>query len=91
MKVIKAVYDDATDYILRIVAEFESIPTIVETFNMDDFKQAKKGRPILTRHGTSNLPLVVFEDENLEEVAAIWSEENPDWLVAISKKLEEIS
>jgi hypothetical protein len=82
--------DHDTKFILDIIEAFESI-CVLETFNMDNYKEAKKGRPILTRHGTTNLPLIVFEDENLEEVAAIWSEQNPDWEKDITKKLLEIS
>ena len=89
MKVIKAIYDKNTDFIIDIVNSFKE--HLIETFNMSNQKQAKKGRPILTRHGTNNLPLIVFEDENLEEVAAIWSEENPSWQVWIEHTLRMIS
>ena len=43
----------------------------------------------MTRFGTKNVPLVVFENENLDEYAAIWSEQNPDWEKEISDKLNE--
>ena len=43
----------------------------------------------MTRHGTPNVPLIVFKDENLKEYAAIWSESNPDWLAEINKILNE--
>jgi hypothetical protein len=90
MKVIKAVYNEKTRFITDIVDSFEK-ECIIEKFNMDHHKQAKDGRPILTRHGTTNVPLVVFEDENLDEVAAIWSEEEPSWEVWITHTLKEIS
>ena len=41
----------------------------------------------MERHGTSQVPLVVFENENLDEFAAIWSENNPNWLEEIQKIL----
>ena len=43
----------------------------------------------MTRHGTTNVPLIVLSDENLDEYAAIWSEENPDWEKKIIEKLKE--
>ena len=42
----------------------------------------------MVRHGTKNVPLIVFEDENLQEVSAIWSEQNPDWKSEILKNLK---
>lgn len=90
MKIIKVVYNENTKFILDIVRSYNGL-CITEEFNIDHFKETKKGRPILTRHGTNNVPLVVFEDENLEEVAAIWSESNPDWEFQIAKTLNDIS
>ena len=90
MKVIKVVYNEDTKFILDIVRSYDG-PCITEEFNMNHIKDAKKARPILTRHGTKNVPLIVFEDENLEEVAAIWSEEYPDWDVWIAHTLKMIS
>ena len=43
----------------------------------------------MERHGTKKLPLIVLEDENLKEYAAIWSEQNPDWKVELIKKMNE--
>ena len=90
MKVIKAVYNEESKFIVDIVEGFKDT-CIIETFNMDHHQQAKKGRPILTRMGTSNLPVVVFEDENLEEVSAIWPEQEPSWEVWIAHTLKEIA
>lgn len=44
----------------------------------------------MERYGTKNIPLVVFEDENLQEYGAIWSESNPDWKSEIIKKLTDV-
>lgn len=90
MKVIKVVYNEDTKFILDIVRSYNGL-CITEEFNMDHFQEAKKARPILTRHGAKNVPLIVFEDENLDEVAAIWAEENPDWDVWIAHTLKMIS
>lgn len=92
MKVIKVVFSDETNYILNIVEEFED-KAIIETFNIDIRKQQKAARSIQTNFGTKKVPLIVFEDENLEEVDAIWSESNPDWgkrIGEILSKLEEV-
>lgn len=88
MKIIKVIYNSESEFILGIV---DTVPAkhIIEKYNMDFHKDKKKAREILERHGTKNLPLVVFENENLDEYAAIWSEQNPDWRVEINNKLNE--
>ena len=43
----------------------------------------------MTIFGTKLLPLIVFEDENLKEYNAIWSERNPDWAEEINKILAD--
>lgn len=88
MKVLKVIYDDDTSFILDIV---NNIPykVCIETFNINDYRQKKKVLPIMVRHGTKNIPLIVFEDENLQEFTAIWSEQNPDWKKEIIKILQK--
>lgn len=88
MKFIKVVYNDESDFILNILNEFDIKQ--IELYNIDDYKQKKKAIPIMTRHGTKNVPLIVFEDENLQEYAAIWSESYPDWRLELSKKLKDV-
>lgn len=89
MKVIKVVYSEKDKSILDVV-QIYSASCVIEAYNINHHKQEKKGRPILTRHGTKNTPLIVFEDENLIEVAAIWSETNPDWDLAIADTLHRL-
>lgn len=86
MRIVKVVYDDESDYIMDIVLNISQIKYL-EAYNISDYRQKKKALPIMTRNGTKNVPLVVFEDENLQEVSAIWSEQNPDWKTEIIKKL----
>ena len=88
MKVIKVVYNDETKFIVDIVNAIKE-KHLLELYNTDFHKDKKKAREILERHGTRNLPLIVFENENLDEYAAIWSEQNPDWRVEINNKLNE--
>ena len=87
MKVIKVIYNDKTDFINEIIDKIKE-KVIIERFTLEDYKQRKKAIPIMTRHGTNNVPLIVFENENLEEFAAIWSEQYPDWELEINKILK---
>ena len=87
MRVIKVIYDFDTDFICEIVDKVKE-NNIVEYYNVNLHKDSRKARPIQTRFGTKNLPLIVFEDENLVEVGAIWPEASPDWEVAIKKQLK---
>lgn len=87
MKIIKVIYDDKTTFINKIIDNITE-KVIVERFTLEDYKQRKKALPIMTRHGTTNVPLVVFADENLDEYAAVWSEQKPDWELEINKILK---
>ena len=88
MKVLTVIYDDATDYIIKIVDNIEK-KVLIEKLTLEVYKQRKKAIPIMTRFGTTNVPLIVFADENLDEYAAIWSEENPDWSTEINNILNK--
>lgn len=86
MKILKVIYDDNTKSILDIT---RAIPVKLyrEEYNISNYKEKKKALPIMTRHGTKLVPLLVFEDENLIEYAAIWSETSPNWEEEINKIL----
>ena len=86
MKLIKVIYDNSTEFIVGIVKKITK-EKLTEYYNIDDYKQKKKALPIMTRHGTKKVPLIVFADENLQEVSAIWSEQKPDWNLEILKQL----
>lgn len=86
MNVIKVLYNKDTVFIKDIVNKFKE-GNILEFYNSDILKEAKKMRPIQTRFGTTKLPLIVFENENLEEVFAIWKESNPNWEESIKNYL----
>lgn len=87
MKIIKVVYDDESNFIVDTINKLKK-NSIVDFYNIDDYKQKKKAIPIMTRYGTKKVPLVVFANENLDETTAIWSEQNPDWDVEINKILK---
>ena len=87
MRFIKVIYDNNSNYIVEIIKEISNI-TLVEYYNIDVNQEKRKAIPIMVRHGTKNGPLIVFEDENLQEVSAIWSEQNPDWKSEILKNLK---
>jgi len=87
MKILKVIYNNETSFILDILKEVEDV--IVEEYNISDYREKKKAIPIMVRHGTKQTPLIVFENENLEEICAIWNENNPNWLIEINKILNE--
>jgi len=88
MKVIKVIYNNECEFIMKIVDEVTE-PHILEEYNISYRQDRKKAREIMERHGTKKLPLIILEDENLEEYAAIWSEQNPDWKVELIKKMSD--
>ena len=87
MRFIKVIYDNNSNYIVEIIKGISNI-TLVEYYNIDVNQEKRKAIPIMVRHGTKHVPLIVFEDENLQEVSAIWSEQNPDWKSEILKNLK---
>ncbi len=88
MKVIKVIFNNDTKFITDIISEID-IPYILEEYNISYIKDRKKCREMMERHGTRSVPLIIFEDENLKEYSAIWSEQKPDWKLEILKKLRE--
>jgi hypothetical protein len=90
IKLIKTIYNDKTNFIQDIVNKKNVL--IKEFYNINNYKEAKKIATLQTRLGTKNVPLVVFFDENMEWVNAIWPESNPDWEkdidIIIKKHLE---
>lgn len=88
MKIIKVVYSEETKFILDVISKI-NIPVLTEPYDVSFHKDRKKAREIMERYGTKNTPLLVFEDENLEEYGAIWSESSPDWNKEILKKLND--
>ena len=72
MKIIKLVYNNNTKSTIDLLKDIPR--TILETYNYDHYKERKKAIPIMTRHGAKQFPFIVFENENLEEYAAYWSE-----------------
>jgi hypothetical protein len=87
MKIIKVILNNDTTFISDIISEI-TIPHILEEYNISYIKDRRKAREIMERHGTKQVPLIVFEDENIKECCAIWSEQNPNWKEEIIKKLE---
>jgi hypothetical protein len=87
MKIIKTVYDEKCKFILEIIKNLPHKRIFTEFYNYDNKSERKIAQGILTRFGTKKLPLIVFEDENLIEYNAIWSERNPDWKEEINKIL----
>ena len=81
-------HDNNSKFILDIANQIKS-SIYVEQYNIDVLKEKKKAIPIMTRFGTTKVPLIVFADENLEEFNAIWSEQSPNWEEEIKNILSE--
>lgn len=86
MKFIQVIYNNNSEFIVEIVKKLYN-NDLMEFFNIDYSKDKKKAAPFMVNHGTKNVPLIIFKDENLEDVDAIWSESNPNWEEEIIKKL----
>lgn len=89
MKTIKVVYNNSTDFILKIVDKFKD-QCYIELYNFDIYKEKRKVRVLQEDYGTKNFPFLVFEDENLRGIGAIWSENSPDWEKEINKILNNV-
>lgn len=84
MLTLNVIYNDSTSYILDIINEFEK-KVYLELYNLDKPRQRTKVRKLREDHGTKNVPLLVFQDENLDYFDAIWPEYVPDWREEIIK------
>ena len=87
MKFTKVIYNNETEFILEIINKHVK-QEFLELYNISYRKDRRKAKEILERHGTKNVPLIIFENENLEECDAIWSESKPDWEKEIINKLK---
>lgn len=86
MKTVKVVYNNSTNFILEIINKFKN-QAYIELYNFDIYKERGKVRVLQEDYGTKTFPFLVFEDENLKGVAAVWSENSPDWENEINKIL----
>lgn len=91
MKIIKVIYSNSTKGILQVLDRLDKTKysLYIEVYNINNKKDKKNAQGIMTRFGTKILPLIVFEDENLVEYKAIWSETNPNWEEEINKILAD--
>lgn len=89
MNTIKVIHNNDTKFILDIAKKFKS-RAYIEPYNFDVLRLRKKIYRMQEEYGTRKFPLIVFEDENMVEIGAIWSESNPDWESAIENILNSI-
>ena len=87
MKTIKVLYNNSNSAILDIVDKFRG-RAYIESYNSNNYNDRSKVRQIQEDYGTKNSPLIIFEDENLNSIGAIWSENKPDWEKEIDNKLK---
>lgn len=85
---MSVVYDSESSFILDLINSLEG-DRIIDSFNIDHYKEKRRAISIMNRHGTKNVPLVVFKDNNFEEIDAIWSESNPDWELELKKRFNK--
>ena len=85
MQTLKVLYNNNCTFIIDIVNKFKDY-FYIELYNYDS-KQKRKIKLMMEDFGTTNLPLILFQDENLKDIFAIWSENNPDWEKEILNKL----
>lgn len=85
MNTLKVLYNNKTKFIESIALEFNK-SFYVELYNFDIYKSKSKIRKMQENFGSKNYPLIIIEDENLIEIDAIYSENNPDWKLEIYKK-----
>ena len=89
MNTIKVIHNNDTKFILDIVKKFKS-RAYIEPYNFDTLRLRKKIHRMQEEFGSKKFPLIIIEDENIEEVAAIWSESNPDWESTIENILNQL-
>ena len=89
MNTIKVIHNNDTKFILDIVKKFKS-RAYIEPYNFDTLRLRKKIYKMQEEFGSKKFPLIIIEDENIEEVAAIWSESNPDWESTIENILNQL-
>jgi len=74
MRVIKLVYNNETKDNVFSILDKVTYPIYLETYNFDNYKQRKNAILLMTRHGAKQLPILIFENENVVEYAAYWPE-----------------
>jgi hypothetical protein len=89
MLTIKVIHNNDTKFILDIVKEFKS-RAYIEPYNSNVSRLKGKIYKMQEAFGSRKVPLIVFEDENMEELGAIWSESNPDWKLEIKTMLNKL-
>ena len=87
MKVVRIAYNKDTKFIIDIIEKFEEY-FYLEKYNLNNRKESKIVRSIQTELGSKKLPLIAIQDENLDLIGAIWSENNPNWEEEIIKHIK---
>ena len=87
MKVVRVAYNKDTKFIIDIIEKFEEY-FYLEKYNLNNRKESKIVRSIQTELGSKNLPLIAIQDENLDLIGAIWSENKPNWEEEIIKHIK---
>jgi hypothetical protein len=87
MNTLNIIYNKKSDFILPIVEEFKG-QCYIDLYNMDTYKYRSVIKKMQEEFGSKNYPLIIIQNENLQNIDAIWSESDPDWKKEITKKLK---
>lgn len=86
---LKLIYDEDTKFIVDVVNSLLcNVDVCIEKYDISNYKDKKKALPIMTKFGTRQVPLLVFENEKGIEYTAIWNETSPNWIKEIKKILK---
>ena len=88
MKILNIIYDNDSKFIYDMIDELDGHYHIYK-FNFESRDKAKC-RKLMEEYGTRNLPLIVIQDENLDFIGGVWSENTTDWKKEINNLKNKI-
>lgn len=74
MQILSIFYDNATKYVLDYLKDYRNKYIFIE-YDFTYKKDRTKGRKEMGKYSARELPFVLLEDENLNYIKAIWTEE----------------
>lgn len=88
MRILNVIYDNDSKFIYDMVDELENHYHIYK-LNFES-RDKSKCRKMMEEYGTRNFPLLVIQDENLDYVSGVWSENTTDWKKEINNLKNKI-
>lgn len=90
MKILSVAFDNNTTFIVEIVKKFSN-EVIINMHNNNFRTDRKSVKHIQNTLGSDKLPLIMFQDENMELIGGIWPESKPDWEIELKNKIKELT